>query len=71
MHKNIIECANCNKTKKLKKCARCTIVYYCSTECQKSHWKTHKPNCLPQNNNASAGSTDHNVSDSADSKKII
>ena len=26
-------------------CSRCRTVYYCSPECQKSHWKTHKLVC--------------------------
>ena len=26
-------------------CSRCEAVVYCSVECQKSHWKAHKPNC--------------------------
>ncbi|KAL4254243.1 MYND-type zinc finger protein samB [Abortiporus biennis] len=30
----------------LKKCAQCQMVRYCSKECQKSAWKTHKPRCL-------------------------
>ena len=31
----------------LKACARCGQVYYCSRECQKSHWETHRPMCIP------------------------
>ncbi len=30
---------------KLKQCGRCRKVGYCSVECQKSHWKTHKKEC--------------------------
>ncbi len=31
----------------LRKCTRCTVVYYCSKDCQKRHWKEHRPRCLP------------------------
>lgn len=30
-------------------CARCEKVKYCSRECQKVHWKTHKAHCIPTN----------------------
>lgn len=29
----------------LKCCARCKSAYYCSKECQTSHWKVHKKSC--------------------------
>jgi len=29
----------------LRKCSTCTTVKYCSRDCQKSHWKAHKPVC--------------------------
>ena len=27
-------------------CGGCKEMYYCSRECQKKDWKTHKPDCL-------------------------
>jgi len=30
---------------KLKKCGGCSTVRYCSSECQKQHWKVHKKDC--------------------------
>jgi len=30
----------------LKKCARCNNAFYHSKDCQKTHWKRHKPTCI-------------------------
>lgn len=30
----------------LKRCSKCKIAYYCSVECQRSEWKTHKLICF-------------------------
>jgi hypothetical protein len=65
-HKNnpnyasINKCQNCNKLEtidrdnknknNLKKCSRCESVRYCSAECQKAHWKIHKPDCKAPKN---------------------
>ncbi|KAG0314407.1 hypothetical protein BGZ99_008155 [Dissophora globulifera] len=43
-------CDNCKKSadtldSPLKRCARCQTAQYCSRECQKDHWKTHKLIC--------------------------
>lgn len=42
------ECMGCrNRVPKelLKKCSACKTVRYCSKECQKKAWRTHKPTC--------------------------
>ncbi|KAI6026975.1 ankyrin [Pisolithus marmoratus] len=39
-------CGNCGTEQSgLRQCARCHTVRYCSVECQRSHWPTHRPNC--------------------------
>jgi TPR repeat protein len=43
------ECSNCGKSDNLKSCARCKLIQYCSTACQKQHWKAiggHKKFCV-------------------------
>ncbi|KAK0486653.1 hypothetical protein EDD18DRAFT_1360662 [Armillaria luteobubalina] len=41
-------CAACEKRDmRLQKCSRCKKVSYCGPECQKAHWKKHKPVCVP------------------------
>jgi hypothetical protein len=41
------KCSKCNKeiTGKRKKCGKCTLCYYCNTDCQKADWKTHGSVC--------------------------
>ena len=40
-------CAYCGGVReKLLRCKRCKLVFYCHSNCQKSHWKTHKVNCI-------------------------
>ncbi len=44
--KKLKECASCGiPLIKSKKCGVCLNVMYCSRECQKANWVTHKPNC--------------------------
>jgi hypothetical protein len=39
-------CGQCQKEEEsMKRCSGCGTVYYCSSKCQKDHWKLHKPNC--------------------------
>ena len=44
-------CESCRKpaskggNKKHKRCGRCRVVFYCSTVCQRDHWKDHKAMC--------------------------
>ena len=40
------QCASCHsKTATLQRCSGCKRVFYCSTTCQKKHWKEHRPEC--------------------------
>jgi len=40
-----LPCLSHGGPKKLSKCGRCLLVYYCSRECQLADWKTHKVLC--------------------------
>jgi len=41
-----VQCTQCQtKLDKPLKCAKCKSVWYCSKECQKKNWSTHKPAC--------------------------
>mmetsp|Transcript_3799 Transcript_3799/g.11794 ORF Transcript_3799/g.11794 Transcript_3799/m.11794 type:complete len:309 (-) Transcript_3799:45-971(-) len=47
--KTIVRCTQCNalgsETLKLRACARCKSVWYCSTACQTTAWPAHKKTC--------------------------
>ena len=39
-------CAGCGrKAARTKRCSACHSVHYCSTDCQRSHWRMHKAKC--------------------------
>eukprot|EP00884_Botryococcus_braunii_P019941 jgi/Botrbrau1/6630/Bobra.104_2s0017.1 len=40
-------CAQCGTSPGKLVCTRCRGARYCSATCQKQHWKTHKPQCIP------------------------
>ena len=42
----IFKCFQCGKHgHNLPKCRQCSQAYYCNADCQRKHWKTHKPVC--------------------------
>jgi hypothetical protein len=43
-------CAADGTVANLRKCAKCLEVRYCSRECQKSDWKSHRPFCKSAKN---------------------
>lgn len=68
-----LSCINCHKTKEqlgtpLKRCAKCQTTIYCSRDCQKEHWETHKKSCA---SNAAANVYGSNESSSATSSKAL
>ena len=47
----MMKCGGCSavraeEAKAYSVCGGCREVHYCSRECQRKHWKTHKPECL-------------------------
>ncbi len=46
-------CAGCNRRfdRRLRACSRCLVVYYCSRDCQRAHWRTHRETCAPPEHN--------------------
>jgi hypothetical protein len=57
-------CDSCGKTgNNLKKCVRCESVMYCSKDCQRTRWKTHKNVCHPSK--PAAATTDAATSSAA------
>ena len=40
-----VSCRTCGTLSNLKQCRGCQYVFYCSTQCQRLHWKSHKIDC--------------------------
>ncbi|KAF2006464.1 hypothetical protein P154DRAFT_217803 [Amniculicola lignicola CBS 123094] len=56
----MLYCANCKNNSNglsLRACSKCKVTRYCSRECQKNNWKSHKKLCSKQ-----AGEAFHNLS---------
>ena len=53
LHEPCYGCEMIFDTKTLKWCSVCQSVKYCSKECQKLHWPTHKLRCQPVSNTQS------------------
>jgi hypothetical protein len=43
--KEVLVCSQCFQEAAMT-CACCKVLRYCSKDCQRKHWKTHKPECL-------------------------
>ena len=42
----VFKCFQCRKSgHNLPKCTQCSQAYYCNADCQRKHWKKHKPAC--------------------------
>lgn len=48
-------CANCKEKISKRKCPCCRNVYYCSEDCQKTDWKTHREECVSVADDISGG----------------
>ncbi|KAB5551435.1 hypothetical protein GE09DRAFT_172457, partial [Coniochaeta sp. 2T2.1] len=74
-------CQTCQKSPPevtIKKCAKCSTTPYCSRDCQKADWKSHKKTCgkgpgagsAPEENNFAPDTTGDNDSASAFSRML-
>lgn len=46
------KCAQCSAPEVSKKCSACKQVWYCSKDCQKSHYRIHKKECAKLGNSS-------------------
>lgn len=60
----------CQKNENLKKCSRCENVSYCSKECQRSHWPTHKPDCKKKTTADSADNKENSNSGDSTAEEV-
>ena len=51
-HRALGKCAQCSNLGD-QRCGKCKQVHYCSKECQKAHWATHKQTCTRVSNQES------------------
>ncbi|KAJ6454207.1 hypothetical protein C8R45DRAFT_882233 [Mycena sanguinolenta] len=56
LRKELTQCQHCFKSRgpgvTLQRCGACQVDLYCSKECQRAAWKTHKPKCAINRSNA-------------------
>ena len=57
-------CAGCQKSGiKLSACSKCHAVRYCSTACQRAHWRAHKQTCITPKDVKEANAAKYNQLD--------
>jgi len=57
-------CAGCQKSGvRLRACSKCHAVRYCSTACQRAHWRAHKQTCITPKDVKEANAAKYNQLD--------
>lgn len=54
--------------RKLMRCSRCEIAFFCSRECQKKGWKAHKPRCVQE---GTVGKAPRDINQHASADEVI